>query len=183
MSVSLRRLAAKILVASALLACSSSRADFELPGPDGRRILLKDNGTWRYVDSVDGNPSNVAQGEAILRLERKADRGNGCRFTVQLANNLPYEIKNLIPYYSAYRANGIVYDTVSASSGFILLKPGDKQIREIEFTGISCQDIVRVQVIGGDRCDMGDLDKFSLEKGRCLGRVRVVESDLVRFDK
>jgi hypothetical protein len=30
---------------------------------------------------------------------------------------------------------------------------------------------------------MGDLYKFSETKGQCLARVRVVESDLVRFDK
>ena len=63
------------------------------------------------------------------------------------------------------------------------MKPGDKLLRDLDFLGIACRDIVRVQVVGGDRCDMGDLDKFSLAKGQCLARVRVVESDLVRFDK
>jgi hypothetical protein len=63
------------------------------------------------------------------------------------------------------------------------MRPGDTLIRDIDFNGITCQDIVRVQVAGGDRCDMGDLDKFSGVKGQCLARVRVVESDLVRFDK
>jgi hypothetical protein len=30
---------------------------------------------------------------------------------------------------------------------------------------------------------MGDLDRFSAEGGKCLERVRVVPSDLVRFEK
>jgi len=30
---------------------------------------------------------------------------------------------------------------------------------------------------------MGDLDRFSGETGKCLARVRVVASDLVRFEK
>ena len=59
----------------------------------------------------------------------------------------------------------------------------EKQRREFEFTGIACQDIARVQVVGGDRCEMGDLHRFSDLKGQCLERVRVVSSDLVRFDK
>ena len=54
---------------------------------------------------------------------------------------------------------------------------------KIDFLGIACQDIVRVQVVGGDRCEMGDLDKFSQKKGECLARVGVVASDVVRFDK
>ena len=88
-----------------------------------------------------------------------------------------------MPYYAAYRADGVIYDTVASGSSFASMKPGDKLIRELDFAGIACRDIVRLQVVGGDRCDMGDLDKFSATDGQCLARVRVVPSDLVRFDK
>ena len=178
--------AAVLVLVAAIALSHAARADVELTGPDGRRVLLKDDGTWRYVDAKDkgkADDKGKDEGEAVLRLERKDDRGNNCRFTLRLVNNLPYEIRSLVPYYSAYRANGVIYDTVSSNTGFALLKPGDGQARELEFAGIACRDIVRVQVVGGDRCDMGDLDKFSAAKGRCLARVRVVESDLVRFDK
>ena len=60
---------------------------------------------------------------------------------------------------------------------------GFEILREFEFRGIACRDIVRVQVVGGDRCDMGDLDKYSAAKGQCLARVRVVASDLIPFEK
>ena len=63
------------------------------------------------------------------------------------------------------------------------MRPGDKQVRDFEFVGIACQEIARVQVVGGDRCVMGDLHKYTDEKGQCLARLRVVASDLVRFDK
>jgi hypothetical protein len=191
----------RVLVESFLLVAAvalphAARADFELAGPDGRRILLMDNGTWRYVDAKDKEQveGKIAEkdkekekekekGEAVLALERKIERGNSCGFALSLVNNLPYEIRSFSPYYAAYRANGVIYDTVSAGSPFSGIKPGVKQNGEIAFRGISCQEIVRVQVVGGDRCDMGDLDKFSYKKGECLGRVRVVESALLRFDK
>ena len=161
------------------------RADFEVVGPDGRRILLMDNGAWRYGEAKgDQSKEKIKEeGEAVLSLERKIERGSNCRFVLRLVNNLPYEIRSLVPYYSAYRADGVIYDTVSTGSSFAAMKPGDKLLRDLDFLGIACRDIVRVQVVGGDRCDMGDLDKFSPVKGQCLARVRVVESDLVRFDK
>jgi len=162
----------------------TARADFEVTGPDGRRILLKDSGTWQYALEDDRTSDKTEQaGEAILILERKMDRGNGCEIAVRLENKLPYEIGSLVPYYAVYRANGVIYDTVSSASSFAAMKPGDTLIRDLDFAGIVCRDIVRVQVVGGDRCDMGDLDKFSAEKGQCLARVRVVASDVVRFDK
>jgi hypothetical protein len=86
-----------------------------------------------------------------------------------------------VPEFSVYRANGVMYD--SAFMGFSFLRPGDTQQRDIRFDGINCQDIARVKVGGGDRCEMGELDKFSSGRGKCLALVRVVESDVVRFDK
>ena len=175
-----------VLIVASMVLPHATRADFEVTGPDGRRILLKDNGTWQYTQKseADRTPDKIEQmGEAILVLERKVNRGNGCEITVRLENKLPYEIGSLVPYYSVYRASGVIYDTVSGASGFTLLKPGNSQRREIQFAGIPCQDVVRVQVVGGGRCNMGDLDKFTATPEKCLARVRVVESDLVRFDK
>jgi hypothetical protein len=88
-----------------------------------------------------------------------------------------------VPYFSAYRTSGVVYDTVSSASSFSTLKPGDRQDREFDVNGLPCQEIARGQVVGGDRCEMGDLHKFSEVKGQCLARVRVLSSELVRFDK
>jgi len=68
----------------------------------------------------------------VLTLERKTERGIGCRFAVRLVNNLPYEISSLVPYYAAYRANGVIYDTVASPASFTGMKPGDIQNREFE---------------------------------------------------
>ena len=157
--------------------------DFELTAPDGRRLLLKDDGTWRYLEAKGKERADdqTREGELVLLLERKWERASNCRFEVRLTNNLPYEVRSLVLSYSAYRATGVMYDTVS--SGFGSLKPGNTQLREIEFAGIPCQAIVRVHVAGGDRCEMGDLNKWSYEQGKCLARVRVMESGLVRFEK
>jgi len=190
---------------------SVALADFEVTAPDGRRILLKDDKTWAYVekpapkpakaaeakagekttdakdvkDDKAGNDEKVAEkkdeGEAILSLVGKMPGNRICRFQLRLVNNLPYEIRSLVPEFSVYRANNVVYDSVF--SGFAFLKPGDSQQREVRFNGIACEEITRIQVGGGDRCEMGELDKFSSVRGQCLSRVRVVGSDIVRFDK
>ena len=163
---------------------SAAGADFEVAAPDGRRILLKDDGTWRYVDSAAREPSKekpAEAGEAVLSLERRTEVGPNCRFGLRLVNDFPYEIQSIVPEFAAYRASGVLYETVSV--GFASMKPGNTQYREILFRGIACNEIARVQVTGGDRCVMGDLDRFSSEPGRCLARVRVVPSDLVRFEK
>ena len=50
-------------------------------------------------------------------------------------------------------------------------------------TGIVCDDIGRVQVHGGDRCDMAELDRFTEGKGHCLARVKVLPSGQMRVKK
>jgi hypothetical protein len=190
---------------AALLACTTALADFELTAPDGRRVLLKDDGTWRYVEgagkaatdakagdakaeTAGGKPQPAEKkqekklgGEALLSLVGKVDGPRICRLQLRLVNNLPYEIRSLVPELSIYRANGVAYDSLFA--GFSFLKPGDSQRREVRFNGIDCKDIARVLVGGGDRCEMGDLDKFTPGRGMCLARVRVVASDVLPFEK
>jgi len=169
------------------LACTAHAADLELTTPDGRRVLLKDDKTWHYVDGAAKDaPAAPADkpkdsGEALLSLEGKVAGNRICRFQLKLVNNLPYEIRSLVPEFSVYRGGNVVYDSVF--SGFAFVKPGDSQKREVRFNGIACEEITRVQVGGGDRCEMGDLDKFSSGKGRCLALVRVLPSEVVRFDK
>jgi hypothetical protein len=168
-----------VLAAAAIAVWSTAAADFELADPQGRRILLKDDGTWKYLESAKDGTKETAD----LRLDGRSGYGNGCRFAITLVNNLPYEIESFVPRFSAYRSSGVVYDTVSIPRSFSSLKPGNKQSREFGFHGIKCEEITRVQVVGGDRCIMGDLGRYSEAKGECLARISVAPSDLVRFDK
>lgn len=167
-----------------LLLAQACLADFELSTPDGKRVLLKDDGTWSYLDGKDAKstPEKPKQeGEAVLTLRQMVERGNDCRVVVELVNNLPYEIRSLVPSLSAYRANGIVHETQSVA--FQSIRPSDKLSRSVDFHRVACSDVARVQVTGGDRCEMGELHKFSDAKGQCLAVVRVVPSDLARFEK
>ena len=165
---------------------SAAWADFEVTGPDGRRIELKDDGTWRYLDAAPkeqakDKPKVTVTGEGVFTLERRTEVGPHCRFGLRLQNNTNFEIQTIVPSFSVYRANGVLFETHTL--GFYSIKPGNSQYREILFQGITCQDVARLQVSGGDRCVMADLDRFSSTGEACLERVRVVPSDLVQFDK
>jgi hypothetical protein len=98
-----------------------------------------------------------------------------------LTNTLPYEIGSLVPQFTVYRANDVAYNAQTASFGRI--RPGDQSRRSLRFGGIACAEIARLQVGGGDRCEMGDLNKFSDANGQCLARVRVLASPLLPFEK
>jgi hypothetical protein len=162
-----------------------ARADFELADAQGRRILLRDNGTWTYVDAKEGAPEKsqvaapVVQAELQMLLRRDAPAG--CQFGIMLTNDLPSEVESLVLEFAAQRANGIVY--MSKRMGFGSVRPGNRASRPLVFEGIACQDIAKLQVLGGDRCEIGELNRFSDEKGRCLALLRVVPSDLVKFEK
>ena len=179
-----------IAILSTLLALGltpAARADMELPAPDGRKVLLKDDGTWRYVDAKDASAAASQDGkdtkveQASLQLEDRTAFGPNCRITLKMTNNLPYEIVQVVPYFSAYRANGVMHQ--SLGRGFQNLRPTDSKTRVVEFVGIPCDDIKRIQVVGGDRCEMGELSKFTPDKGVCLARIQVLPSDKLTFEK
>lgn len=177
------RRVAKSLFFSVLLALSHAAwADFELTAPDGRRIQLKDDGSWKYKDPVSKDPSKAKpEGEAVLQFEKRIERGNHCRLVFSLTNNLTYEIQSLVPYLSVYRANGVMHESLSIA--FQSIRPADKVERFADFSRITCPEIARVQVVGGDRCAMGALTKFSEANGQCLALVRLAPSSLGQFDK
>ena len=178
------RTATNVLLPLVVLAFSpGARADFEVIAPDGRRVLLKDDGSWKYQNSKESAASAKGQQieEAVLQIEQKVDSGPYCRIVMRLNNNLPYEIVHIVPSFSAYRANGNLHETVTV--GFQSIRPADSLQRTAEFTRIACADIVRVQVSDADRCQMGDLAKFSPVKGQCLARIHLAPSTLVKFDK
>jgi hypothetical protein len=168
---------AGFLLVATLGVSHAAAADFEVAGPDGRRILLKDDKTWRYVEKTEGDKPAE---QALLRIENRVQLGNGCRYGLRLVNNLPYEITSLVPQFSAHQASGVLYETVFKA--FARLRPTDSQYQEIQFR-LACSEITEIKVSGADRCEMGDLDKFSYEKGKCLERVRLGETDFVRFTK
>lgn len=177
-------------ITSALFACivlglsPQARADFSLVAPDGRKVLLKSDGTWKYETSAAAASPGAKEPKsepALLRIEKRTPFGPNCHFTVRLHNMLPYEIVQLVPYFSAYRVNGVMHQ--SKGVGFQNVRPADSRQRVVEFNGIDCADIARVRVVGGDRCEMGELTKFSPDKGQCLALVRLEPSELVVFEK
>ncbi len=177
-----------LMLALTVGALSSARADFELTDKKGRRLLLKDNGTWRVLESKDGAAqAPEAKEEAKiadmieLQVLRRFDAPGGCRFDLSLANHLPYEISNLVPDFIALRANGAVYG--NALTSFAAVKPSESRNRSVQFAGIACTDIAKVQVTGADRCEMGALNKFTESKGKCLSAIKVLPSDLLKFEK
>jgi hypothetical protein len=166
----------------------ATAADIEVVTPEGRKVTLKDDGTWRYADAAAPPDAAASAASAAvpavpaeLSLLRRDVRGVGCRLSLKLENKLPYPINNLVPFFSAIRPDGVVYQTMSTS--FMGLRPGDSQVRTVDFTGIVCDDIGRVLVSGGDRCSMAELDQFTEGKGLCLARVKVLPSGLMRIEK
>lgn len=182
LAVTLKWLASLLLPCLVLARSGAAWADLELTVPDGRRVLLRDDGSWKYQDAPGKDqPKGAPAAEAVLQLMRKIERGPHCRVAIQIANGLPYEIGHIVPSFTAYRANGAVHET--ANIAFQSIRPSDKLERMVDFNRISCAEIARVQVSGADRCQMGELTKFSEANGQCLARVRVAPSSLTRFDK
>ncbi|MBI3154306.1 MAG: hypothetical protein HYZ20_02760 [Burkholderiales bacterium] len=195
------------LVAAIGLACTlPAWADMELTAPDGRRVLLKDDGSWRYVDApaaaVPGSEAPEGSATAApaapparadLLLERREEVPAGCRFEFGLINTLGYEIRMLVPEFTVYRRrdakdagqaeDGVGVAYASRTIDFGPLRPGDRNRRGVVFGGIRCAEIAALRVGAADRCVMGDLTKFSDVKGECLARLQLQPSELLPFEK
>lgn len=159
------------------LAVPSSQAAMELTTPDGRRVLLNDDNTWAYVDDASEAPPD----HLLLQVETVTPRSNGCRFGLRVTNNLGYPLRSIVPQFSAHKAGAVRFET--RFQEFASVKPTASQYREVSFSGIRCEEIEFVLVSGGDRCTMGELNKYSGSEGECLRHVVVEPSDVVEIRK
>jgi hypothetical protein len=145
--------------------------------PDGRHVLLMEDYTWEYVEIEPGVPDS----SAVMTVANIHKSRNACKIGLKLTNNLGFKIKSLVPSFTAYTGEGVRYETVSKA--FSSIKPTLDQYRQIQFIGLRCEDIDRIQVHGADHCNMGPLDKFTQEMGKCLGYIHVQASDLIEISK
>ncbi len=166
-----------LLVATVVFWAPQGGADMTVRGPEGRLILLQDDGTWRYLEDEDDTPAEHVR----LKVERVRSGTNSCVIGLRLFNNLNAPVRSLVPEFSAYKDGQVKIETVFQS--FSRIKPTQDQYQEIRFTGITCDEIGYVLVHGADRCSMGDLSKFSYNKGECLDRIVVQPTDLIRITK
>lgn len=161
----------------ALVFCLEARADMEAVTKYGQRVILKDDGTWEYVQSDEGDPSN----SAVLSVTNIDDLGSACTIGLRLKNNLGYKIDSLVPKFSVYKAGGVRFD--SSYKSFASIKPTRDRYREIRFNGIGCSEVDYILVHEAEQCDMGQLDKYNNERGECLSKIFVEPSDLITIRK
>lgn len=152
-------------------------ADVRATTEDGRQVILRSNGTW--VPASAGQESS--EGKAVLTLETKEPRNRVCRLGLRLQNNTPETIRSLVLRFTAYIDGNITFETVSR--GFTFIRPTLSQFQEIDFRGISCDEIVSVELSAARNCHVGDLTKFSATPGDCLDIVRLEPSSLLPIVK
>jgi hypothetical protein len=145
--------------------------------PDGRRVLLRNDHTWDYIEVEQGNPSE----SALLEVANIKELRNACKVGFRLTNNLGFKIRSLVPSFTAYTTDGIKYETVSKA--FSSIKPTRDQYQQIQLIGLQCRDIGHINVHGADHCSMGHLDKFNEAEGECLSLVYVQNSGLIKVTK
>lgn len=165
-----------VAVVAGWAVAQTAGVDIEATTSDGRRALLKADGTWSFAPAA-----SEPEVQAELQLQSRGPMPGGCQFQFNLRNRLAYEIRSLVPDFRVIRKGGTTY--VEHNIGFGGVLPGDEQQRTLRVRGLECAEIEKLQVIGGDRCDMGDLNKFTEGKGLCLARVKVQPSQLVTLEK
>jgi len=152
--------------------------DIDALTSDGRLVVLRDDHTWNFVDLKDNDPAN----SAVLTVTEVKEMQEACGLQLRVKNNLGHRIRSIVPRFSVYNKDDIVYDAKSQS--FTAIKPTKTQYKRIQFNGIGCHEIKWIRVHGAERCTIGDVvDMFNEEEGQCLSFIYVEPSDMINISK
>lgn len=168
-----------IALLSVLWMAGAALAEMRATTADGRQVLLRENGTWDFADNAAS--SDAQQRVANLKVIRYESVTNGCLIGLELENNLNELIRTLVLRYTAYRGPEVRFETVSR--GFSFVRPTLTSYEEIQFRGITCEDITSVEVSAARNCHVGDLTKFSSDPGDCLELFEVAPTGLLAITK
>lgn len=160
------------------LASSVVAADLTATTADGRKVMLRDNGTWVFAAKSDGKGEEA---RANLTLEKVVGLPRGCRLGLRLHNDLPAQIRTLVLRFTAFKKDQVAFETVSR--GFSYVKPTTSQYQEVSFRGITCDEVRSVGVTAARNCHVGSLTKYSASAARCLELIEVDASDLLPIAK
>ncbi len=164
-----------LIICALLLTGLQAGAAIEATTNEGKKVLLKDDGTWEY-QKTEEQPQT-----AMLTVELYKNIPNGCRLGARLTNNLNAQIRTLVLRFTAIKNKDIAFETVSR--GYTYIKPTTSQYQQVRFRGISCEDISKIRVEGARNCHVGELTKYSDGAKGCLSLVTIVPSDRVKIYK
>ncbi|MDJ0738123.1 MAG: hypothetical protein QNJ91_00280 [Gammaproteobacteria bacterium] len=165
------------IVILTLLTQAAAAAELTATTADGRKVLLRDNGTWEFASKAASDD----EASAALTLENQVDLARGCRLGLRLQNDLPAQIRSLVLRFAAYKGPQVAFETVSR--GYSYIKPTASQYQEVTFRGIRCDEIDSVAVSAARNCHVGELTKYSASASRCLELVDVRPSDILPIAK
>lgn len=144
---------------------------------DGRQVVLRENGTWSFVSEAGEAPKRIA----TLTVIRHESVSNGCVIGLELDNQLNELIRTLVLRFTAYLGPEIKFDTVSR--GYSFVRPTLSSYEEIQFRGVTCEDIASVEVSAARNCSVGELTKFSSDPGDCLELIEVAPTNRLVITK
>jgi len=145
---------------------------------DGRLVELRVDHTWDFVKMEEGDPDK----SAVLTVTELVEMQDACGLQLRMQNNLPHKIRSIVPRFSVYNKENVVYE--SKSQSFTAIRPTRNQYKRIQFNGIGCHEIKWVRVHDAARCTVGDVvDMFNEEEGQCLSYIHVEPSDLINISK
>jgi hypothetical protein len=178
---------------ASMLSLNSAWAATEAVTSDGKRVLLYEDRSWAYAEDAGAAPASDAvpeEGAApasdtepplVLTVEQRINGANSCKLGLRLQNNSLYPVGSIVPQFSAYNAQGVLFETVFVD--FKNFKPTLSKFREARFQGISCTAITELKVHGADRCKYDQYDQYNADNGECLALIKVVPSDMINIFK
>jgi len=146
---------------------------FEVETPEGRRVVLKSDRTWEYVQADTDEGKRL-----VLSVQGKREASDGCIFRIGLRNEMGTLVRSIVPQLSAVTSNGVRLDT--RFKEFSDLKPTLEQQRDVQFLGIGCGKIAYLKVDGADQCLVGE---FSAQRENCLRWLQVAPGGVTRIIK
>ena len=154
---------------SLMLMGGAVMADQVLLLPDGQSVILKDDGTWAYIEET-------ITGALTLNFGKTLDQQGRCYAWPSLTNDTDRFIDGVVIEYSTHYDNGLTIKSGSLIYSIIGVgKRSTMQEYMTEYDTAKCSEVAYVQIDGVSKCKIDGIRKNSRI---CYGLLEVSAEDM-----
>ncbi len=133
----------------------AAQADQVLLLPDGQSVILKDDGTWAYIDET-------ITGALTLNFGKTLDQQGRCYAWPRLTNDTDKFIDGVVFEYSTHYDDGLTIKSGSLIYSIIAVgKRSTMQEYMTDYDTAKCSEVAYVQIDGISKCKIDGIQKNS----------------------
>jgi hypothetical protein len=143
---------------------------------EGQKVLLKDDGTWQFIDDT----ASASDRHILMSVVKLKEMFGTCMISIEISNNVGSRVQTFSPRILAYDNDG---EFINDGILFVQnIENGGRQTPDMQIRGVECGVIKHLEIrkMAMDMCEIGGK---SIDGSECIELIQIESTSKIPFRK